>query len=187
LAANNQSARLGPFSASLLPAGTTAVLLDGNYADLALAVANRAHAAGIPIVLDCGRWRPVYADLLPLATDIITCATFRPPELADAEPEEAVAAIYERWRPELCATTRGQESILVASDGGLAEVAVERVEPVDTLGAGDVLHGAYLYHRYTSGLSRLDALARSAALATESCRHPGARRAVLEAAGRRAT
>jgi sugar/nucleoside kinase (ribokinase family) len=180
LASTNASARLGAFPASLVPDGTVAVLLDGHYAELALAVARQAQEAGIPIVLDCGRWRPVYTDLIPLATEVIACATFRPPEFADVGPEEAVAAISERWRPELCAMTRGGDSILVASDGGTAEVAVRRIAPVDTLGAGDVLHGAYVYYRYTVGLAAVAALRRAAELATESCRSLGARRGLLE-------
>lgn len=181
LAPSNRSARFGPLTASLVPPGTTAVLLDGHYADLALAVAREAHASGIPILLDCGRWRPVYADLLPLATDVIACATFRTPALSETGPEQAVAAMYQRWRPQLCAMTRGPKSILVATERGMAELAVEQVQPVDTLGAGDVLHGAYLHYRQTSGLANLEALAKAAALATESCRHLGARRAVSEA------
>lgn len=180
LASTNASARLGPFSASLVPDGTVAVLLDGHYPGLALAVAAQAHEMGVPIVLDCGRWRPVFADLLPLATDVIACATFRPPDLVAALSEEAAASIHERWRPELCALTRGPESILLATAGGTTDLAVERIEPVDTLGAGDILHGAYLYYRYVVGLAALDALTRSAGLATESCRYPGARRGVAE-------
>lgn len=183
LAATNASARFGALSSSPVPESTTAVLLDGHYAELALAVAAQAHNVGIPIVLDCGRWRSVYADLLPLATDVIACATFRPPGLAEAGPAEALAAIRERWQPELCAMTRGGDNILVAAASGMMEVMVGQIAPVDTLGAGDVLHGAYLYYRYVRGLQVVDALRRAAELATESCRYPGARRGVAESLG----
>ncbi|WP_460444113.1 PfkB family carbohydrate kinase, partial [Amycolatopsis cihanbeyliensis] len=57
-----------------------AVLLDGHHPELALRVARWARAAGAPVVLDAGSWKPVLAELLPLV-DIAACsAQFRAPE-----------------------------------------------------------------------------------------------------------
>jgi sugar/nucleoside kinase (ribokinase family) len=179
LATDNSSVEAEALPGPLLSDGTLAILLDGHYANITRAIAFEAHEKGIPIVLDCGRWRPVYADLLPLASDIIMCATFRPPDLAGADQQAVVSTIHSKWQPELCAMTRGPRSILVGGDDGVAEIPVPAVVPVDTTGAGDVLHGAYLYYRYAAGFGARDALGRAAQLAARSCEHLGVR-AVVE-------
>ena len=155
--------------------GIDAVLLDGHYPKLQIALAEAAAEAGTPIVLDCGRWRPVFADLLPLATDLIMTATFRPPDLEGESTVAAAVAIRELYGPALCAMSQGPEPILVATESGIVEVEVPQVEVLDTTGAGDVLHGAYLHYRFGRGLDQIDALERSAAVASASCRALGAR------------
>jgi len=175
LATNNSNVVLDVGAGSSLPQNAAAVLIDGHYAELAVAVAVAAHQLGIPIVLDCGRWRPVYAELLPLATDIIMCETFRPPDLADLTAEEALAAISERWQPELCAVTRGADDVAAIDGAGRHTIAVPSVDVVDTMGAGDVFHGAYVYYRYGEGMAALDALAAAAQQASQSCAQLGVR------------
>jgi len=152
-----------------------AVLLDGHYPKLQVALAQAAVAAGVPIVLDCGRWRPVFSRLLPVATDVIMTATFRPPGLEEAGDNEAVMAMRQEYGPDVCAVSRGGEPILVAIDGGVIEIPVPDVEVVDTTGAGDVLHGAYMHFRYTERRGAVAALSESAIVASRSCRSFGAR------------
>lgn len=155
--------------------GVAAVLLDGHYPQLQLALAGAAATAGIPIVLDCGRWRPVFRELLPMATDVIMTGTFRSPDLDGAPVVEAVVAIREKYGLALCAATLGPEPIVAVTDDGMVEIEVPSVEVIDTTGAGDVLHGAYLHYRYGEGLDRILALRRSGQLASASCASLGAR------------
>jgi sugar/nucleoside kinase (ribokinase family) len=173
LATNNSEVRpeLGP----ALREDTNAVLLDGHYADLAAAIAAEADAGRVPVVLDCGRWRPVYARLLPLATDIIMCQTFRPPGFEGMGDRETLVGIYQRWQPEFCVMTRGGDDVLIVDEGGLTSFAVPQVAVVDTMGAGDVLHGAYVYWRYAAGLRSVAALEAAIDLASRSCTHLGVR------------
>lgn len=152
-----------------------AVLLDGHYPDLQVAIARAAVGAGVPIVLDCGRWRPVYAELLPVAADVIMTGSFRPPGMEALSTAEAMRVVYETHRPAQCAASRGSQSILVVDEAGSSEVPVAEVETVDTLGAGDVLHGAYVHYRYSEGLDERVALGRAALLASDSCRKRGLR------------
>jgi sugar/nucleoside kinase (ribokinase family) len=156
--------------------GVTAVLLDGHYPQLQLALADAAMEAGTPIVLDCGRWRPVFTDLLEVATDVIMTATFRPPDLDGSTDTDAILEIKDRYGMAVCAVTRGAESILVAESGGVREVPVPEVAVVDTTGAGDVLHGAYLHYRYGEGSAAVEALRLGGVAASNSCAAFGARR-----------
>ncbi len=156
--------------------GVAAVLLDGHYPQLQVMLADAAVAAGVPIVLDCGRWRPVFADLLPLARDVIMTGTFRQPELDGAPVVEAVTAIRETYGIEVVAASRGPEPIVVIDESGLGEIDVPNVDVVDTTGAGDVLHGAYLHYRYAESHDARTALREAAEVAANTCRFFGARR-----------
>ncbi|MGW4520975.1 PfkB family carbohydrate kinase [Amycolatopsis sp. NPDC004378] len=105
------------------------VLLDGHYPELALAVA-RGTAA--PVVLDAGSWKPVLDELLPLV-DIAACsAHFRAPE----------PGLHERGVPTVITTAGPGPVRWSTADGRSGEVPVADVEARDTLGAGDVWHGA---------------------------------------------
>jgi sugar/nucleoside kinase (ribokinase family) len=155
--------------------GVAAVLLDGHYPNLQLALGRAAVAAGVPVVLDCGRWRPVYADLLGMASEAIMTESFRPPDMADLSATEAVQAIRDEHRLGLVAASRGAQGVLVADGAGLVEFEVPEVDVVDTLGAGDVLHGAYLHYRYVQDSDVRDALVRAISVASRSCQFRGLR------------
>ncbi|MPZ79438.1 MAG: ribokinase [Actinophytocola sp.] len=107
--------------------GAGAVLLDGHHPELAKRAAAAARALGIPVVLDAGSWKPVLADLLSLV-DVCACSSaFRSPrELTNPVVIRTAGPDPVRW-------TVGSES---------GEVVVPRAEARDTVGAGDVWHGA---------------------------------------------
>jgi sugar/nucleoside kinase (ribokinase family) len=142
------------------------VLLDGHHLDLALAVARAQRDRGAVLVLDGGSWKPGLERLLPLLDVAVVSADFScPPEHQpqfDAIPHRAVTAGSWPIRVLSSATTAGE-----------LLVPVPTVEAVDTLGAGDVLHGA-LCHRLASSavLDRgtfVRALEQAAAVASRSC------------------
>ncbi len=122
-----------------VPAGLAAVLAtadvvlaDGHHPRLARAAAG----AGRPLLLDAGSWRPVFADLLPVA-DVVACsATFRPPGSADVRATLRAAGVRHG------AITRGPEPVSWWSGTDSGELTVPAVPAVDTAGAGDVFHGA---------------------------------------------
>ncbi|MFC8800356.1 PfkB family carbohydrate kinase [Promicromonospora sp. NPDC057138] len=108
-----------------------AVLLDGHHPDLARSVLAYARALEPRplIVLDAGRWRPVFADLLGAADVTARSADFRAPD--DAARSRATVA------------THGAEPVTWCDEGGLrGSTDVPTVEVRDTLGAGDAFHGA---------------------------------------------
>ena len=76
----------------------------------------------------------------------------------------------------LAAVSRGAESIVGLTGSGPFAVEVDRdgKEIVDTLGAGDVLHGAFAHHLCRSD-DPVQALTLAAEAATESCTRRGPR------------
>lgn len=108
------------------------VLVDGHHPALARAAAG----GGRPLLLDAGSWRPVFAELLPVA-DVVACsAAFRPPGATDVRDWLRTAGVRRG------AVTRGPEPVSWWSGGETGELAVPAVDAVDTAGAGDVFHGA---------------------------------------------
>jgi sugar/nucleoside kinase (ribokinase family) len=144
-----------------------AVLVDGHHPELALGVARWARGRGIPVVLDAGSWKPVLDELLPLV-DIAACsAQFRAPG----------PGLRDRGVP-VVITTAGPAPVRWWTAEGSGEVPVPRVEARDTLGAGDVWHGALAYHatRFEPGRFAVPELIRFAnEVAAERVRRVGPR------------
>jgi sugar/nucleoside kinase (ribokinase family) len=153
-----------------------AVLVDGHHPDLALAVAKAAKAQGVPVVLDAGSWKPVLDALLPLV-DIAACsAHFRAPE-----PD-----LHERGVPTVITTAGPGPVRWSTADGGSGEVPVADVEARDTLGAGDVWHGA-LAVAVTREPTVTDRIRFANEVAAERVRHVGPRSWTTAIAGRNRT
>jgi sulfofructose kinase len=157
--------------ASVADTGADVVLLDGHYPAVALAVAAEARTRRIPVVLDAGRWKPHFVDLLPLVDDVVCSAAFT---VAAASAFGDIASFGHAAGARVVAQTNGAGAIQLSVEGRLTTVDVPSVEAVDTLGAGDVLHGAYAFHR-ASGREPEDALRRAAEVASFRCRFVGSR------------
>ena len=152
--------------------GAAVVLIDGHHPRLAAAAARSAAQQKLPVVLDAGRWRPVMGELLPAARAVICSADFRVPGTAD--PAASAAAVVGRGVPSV-AVTRGGEPILWWHKGGTGEIPVRPVEVVDTLGAGDFFHGAFLVSD-PARLAFADQLGAAAEVSGVRCANLGPRR-----------
>jgi sugar/nucleoside kinase (ribokinase family) len=127
-----------------LVSGADAVLVDGHHADLAMAAAAGAASAGVDLVVDAGRWKPVFEQLIPVATAMICGADFRLPEHRTDGQDRSALALAARGVPAV-ATTHGPDPIRWWLGGKSGTLTVPPVQAVDTLGAGDAFHGAYLF------------------------------------------
>lgn len=140
------------------------VLVDGHHPLIAVAAARHAAARAIALVVDAGRWKPVMADIIPHATDMVCSNDFRVPGTHDSE---STAETLVGSGVRTVVTTHGGDPVQWWSDGRSGSVPVPAVTVVDTLGAGDAFHGAYAYfsaRRATSITERIDRCARVAAL-----------------------
>ncbi len=153
--------------------GADVLLLDGHHPEPALAAARAARERDVPVVLDAGSWKPAMHELLGLVDVAICSADFRAPDRADTANELAERGIGR------VAVSRGAQPLLWWStdprepDPGLGAVAVPAVNVRDTLGAGDVLHGAFAWELATGDAAFPDLLARAVAVASERCAHVG--------------
>jgi sugar/nucleoside kinase (ribokinase family) len=159
--------------------GVDALLVDGHYLDLARPLAEAARAAGVPVLLDGGSWKPGLERLLAVVDVALISADFRVPADVAGNWEGARNDVLARVRalgPWLVAQSRGPLPIEVLTDAGRAAVPVPRVEVVDTLGAGDVLHGALVAWLALRGTADLqDGLTWAGRIAADSCSAAGAR------------
>ena len=72
------------------------------------------------------------------------------------------------------AITNGSAPIEFVFGQSSGSVRVPQVDAVDTMGAGDILHGAYC-HFAAMGRDFVDSLTQAASIASESCRYAGTR------------
>lgn len=142
------------------------VLADGFYLRELLPLLAFLRDAGCPICFDGGSLKPGTDMLAPLLTAAICSERFalpgRPPDT------EATLSWFADQGVPFAAITRGARSILGVDRGHRFEIEIEPVEAVDTLGAGDVLHGAFCFY-LASGHGFEASLRRAAAVAMRSC------------------
>jgi sugar/nucleoside kinase (ribokinase family) len=143
------------------------VLIDGHQMAVGLAVAKQARSQGLPIVIDAGSWRPGFETLLPLATSVIAAAKFRVPGHSHTLADLAALGIA------AVAVTHGPEPIQFRDRGKDGLLLVPQVNVKDTLGAGDIFHGAFCHYWLQKPFAQ--ALEHAAQIAARSCQHFGPR------------
>lgn len=147
------------------------VLVDGHYMPASQAWAAAAHARGSPVVLDGGSWKEGTEELLGSVAIAICSADFRPPGCSN---EEKTVRYLKQRGVKHVAITHGGEPVLFESGSSSGTLRVPQVEAVDTMGAGDIFHGAFCFF-ISIGHGFVEALAEAAQIASESCRYPGTR------------
>ncbi|MXX04715.1 MAG: carbohydrate kinase family protein [Gemmatimonadetes bacterium] len=149
--------------------------LDTTGRQAALAAAEIARNAGVPVVLDADSLsRPQDIEDLLRSTDyLIASRVFAEALTGRADPVEAAKSLA-CYGSSVTVVTHGEEGSYTLSGGRLFHTPAFPVEVVDTTGAGDVYHGAY-----TFGLLQEWSLEKTAvfssAVAALSCTRLGGR------------
>jgi len=146
------------------------VLSDGFLLDETLPLLTACKDAGAALCLDSGSWKPGIAKLAGLLTVAICSERFAVPGHART-PETTIAWFVDQGVAHV-AVTRGARSILGCDRGRRFEIEIAPVDAVDTLGAGDVLHGAFC-HRFARHGEFEAALRWAAEIATLKCQSHG--------------
>lgn len=147
------------------------LLVDGHLMKACIAWAAAAKERGIAVVLDGGSWKQGTELLLPHVETAICSSDFQPPGCSG---HEQVIDYLRGHGVRQIAITAGSRPIQFVSDQGSGCIPVPKVPVVDTMGAGDILHGAFSYYIAT-GSSFPDALLKAAEIASNSCRSRGTR------------
>jgi sugar/nucleoside kinase (ribokinase family) len=150
------------------------VLVDGHNLDLCMEAAQCASAAGIHVVFDGGSWKTGTENLLRHVDTAICSEDFVPPHLTAPSVDTILSYLSQFVRR--AAVTRGARPVLFREGPLHGEVPVPRAEVVDTLGAGDIYHGAFCYYHLTKpGQPFAELLAEAAQVASLSCAYFGPR------------
>lgn len=131
-----------PAELSALVRACDVVLADGHHPVPAVAAARAARQAGVPLVLDCGSAKPVYADLLASADAAVCSAGFT---FGARTGFDAVADGLLAEGARMAAMTDGAGPVRWRTREAEGVIEVPAVPVRDTLGAGDVLHGAVAF------------------------------------------
>lgn len=156
-----------------LPDEIDAVLADTRWPEGALHGLKLARDAGVPGVLDGDSPVPKDGELLRTATHVAFSADGLADFAGDPDPETAlqsVAGTTDAW----CCVTLGAGGTLYLEDGQPSRIDAFRVMVGDTLGAGDVWHGAFAL-ALGEGRALLDALRFASAAAALKVQNGGGR------------
>ena len=121
-----------------------------------------------PVILDGGGWKDWSPEYLRLADIPIVSEEFFAGG-PDVFAAECAALGVERW-----AMTRGARGVIWQDRGARGEIPALPVAVADTLGAGDIFHGAFC-HAFTETGEFVAALEHANRVAARSCASPGTR------------
>jgi sulfofructose kinase len=154
--------------------GAQALLVDGHDTAAAAQAARWARADGIPVVADFDNRYPGVEVLLQSVDFPITSNDF--PERVTGEKDllKSLPKIFSDFKCRLAGATLGRLGVLVWNGARFVLCPGFRVNAVDTTGAGDIFHGAFLYG-LVQGWQVEEILEFSCAAAALNCEALGAR------------
>lgn len=154
-------------------AGAAVVLADVRWPAGAASALSAAAAQGLPAILDFDQSPDDVRHLLEKASHVIFGADALARVSGTEEPAAGLRAMRKHTFAWL-AVTSGSDGVHWLEDDGVRHLPAFRVDAVDTLGAGDVFHGAFAW-ALAAGQTEADALRFAAAAAAIKCIRFGGR------------
>jgi sugar/nucleoside kinase (ribokinase family) len=147
--------------------GIDGVLIDNAFTAFVTPICEAARRRGLPVVMDLDRATECNEPLLKCATHLISSAqALRYATKVDDLKKGLV--IFGRHVDCFLAVTDGPNGTYWLDNGKVRHVEAFKVETIDTLGAGDTFHGAFLFDILT-GRNPVDAMRFAAAAAAIKC------------------
>lgn len=146
------------------------VLVDGHQMEVGRSLAQQAHSCNIPVVIDGGSWKPGFETVLPFVTYALCSANFQPP---DCHSESDVMSYLSQFNIPYTAITHGEKPIVYRDRTQVGSIPVPAIQAVDTLGAGDIFHGAFCHFILQTDF--VPALEQAAQVAAHACQFFGTR------------
>jgi sugar/nucleoside kinase (ribokinase family) len=150
--------------------GVDIVLIDGHLMEIGASIASIAKEKDIPVVIDGGSWKNGWENVLPYVDYAICSADFYPPNCRDRNDVWKYLTAY---NIPYIAITNGEKSIECWHENQIEKLTVSPIQAIDTLGAGDIFHGAFCH--YILKTDWINALRSASAIATRSCQFFGTR------------
>ena len=154
--------------------GADVLHLDGNYLECAVAAAKYAKTKGVKVSLDAGGLYQGIETLLPLVDILIPSAEFALGFTGEQTIAQAMAVLYEKYKPEVLVVTDGSNGGYYYENGAILHYDSVKVKAVDTNGAGDTFHGAFVAG-YCYGKTIKDCCEFASKVAGYKCTFKGAR------------
>ena len=147
--------------------------LDGNQLDCAIYAAKKAHEFGVTVSLDAGGTYPGIEELLPLVDVLIPSEEFAKKISGCDRTEDAAKVLEEKYHPQILVITQGSKGGLIWEKGRAVRYPVFSVKTIDSNGAGDTFHGAFLAARL-KGMGVYEACCFASATSALKCTRFGA-------------
>lgn len=124
--------------------GCSFLLLDGLMKEVSLYAARRARKERVPVMVDAGRLRPGMLDLIDSSDYVVGSEEFARDMRWELTPE-SLAAERKKLGVKCLTITLGQKGSITVSENERFHSPSYDVKVLDSTGAGDVFHGAYIY------------------------------------------
>ena len=147
--------------------------IDGKEYLPALYAAKKAHEMGIKVSMDLDWFAVEHTDLQALADILIPSENSAKIVAGTDDVYEAARILRDRFHPETLVITMGPEGGICMTDGEMKPYPAFQVDVIDSNGAGDVFHGAFLAAK-VRGFSDYEAALHASASSALKCTHFGA-------------
>jgi sulfofructose kinase len=122
-----------------------ALHVDGHDTAAAATAASWARAANIPVIADVDELYPGVETLLKTVDYLITSRDIPGRLMQEPNLKNSLPALQKRFGSRLTAATLGEQGVLAWNGSQFHYAPAFRIEPVDTTGAGDIFHAAFIY------------------------------------------
>jgi sugar/nucleoside kinase (ribokinase family) len=148
--------------------------LDGNYLQCAISATKYAKERGVLISLDAGGLYAGIEELLPLVDILIPSAEFALGITGEKTIPLAMEKLYNQYHPQILVVTDGKNGGYYYENGKALHYDSIKVKAVDTNGAGDTFHGAFIT-AFCGGKSVRECCDFASAVSAYKCTNKGAR------------
>jgi len=122
-----------------------ALHVDGHDTAAAAVAAAWARAANIPVIADVDELYSGVEALLKSVDYLITSRDIPGRLMNEPDLKKSLPALQKRFGSRLAAATLGEEGVLAWDGSQFHYTPAFRIQPVDTTGAGDIFHAAFIY------------------------------------------
>lgn len=156
------------------------VHFDGYYMQEAIDVASKLKNRNYTIVLDAGSWKDNTDKLINLCDIVIASSNFKVPESICNKKDTLLW--FKEKNVKHAAITNNEKEIIGYSENETFTITPPQINAKDTLGAGDIFHGAFDFFFFDGGLKFIESIKKASIVASQSCAYYGPREGVIKQA-----